>query len=98
VEKNQLGVYTRRRGRTPVVPAEPKEINCRLIYVSRPHFCAHVYRRVYRGRDGVKKNKIEKKNIREDTENKRVNPGQLAAHGTHARQTHTHTRVSHFGG
>lgn len=21
------------------VPAEPKEINCRLIYVSRPHFC-----------------------------------------------------------
>lgn len=39
------------------------------------------------GRSGEKKY-IEKKNIREDTENKRVNPGQqLAAHS----HTHTHT-------
>jgi len=47
--------HRRRRRRTPVVPAEPKEINCWLIYVSRPHFCARVYCRVYRWRDGVKK-------------------------------------------
>lgn len=75
--KNGLGTYTQPPTTNPgeAVPAEPEEINCRLIYVSRAHAGGTQ-------RQKKKKKKIEKKNIREDTENN-VNLGQLTATHTH---------------